>query len=74
MAPYPPERTLLTTGIIDAAMISRSEGHRVVDTPYLNITYSSYDEMPMRPLEPRPHGASLDRSAPDLLLPGRIEV
>jgi hypothetical protein len=32
---YPPERTLLTTGILDAVMISRAELHRRLDTPWL---------------------------------------
>ena len=67
-APYPPERTLLATGIIDAAMNSRHEDHRRVETPYLDIAYVSYDEMPSRPLGSRPTGACLDRDAPDLLI------
>ncbi len=66
-APYPPERTLLTTGIVDAMMISRQEGHRVVETPFLDIAYESYDEMPQRPLGPRPAGACIDPQTPDLL-------
>ena len=72
-APYPPERTLLTTGITDAMMISRHEGHRVVETPYLDIAYTSYDEMPIRPRASRPTGASIDRNAPDVLLPWKSE-
>ena len=64
--PYPCERTLLITGVIDAVMNSRSEGCRVVDTPYLDIRYESYDEMPLRPLGPRPAGACLDPQAPDM--------
>ena len=66
-SPYPPERTLLATGIIDAAMNSRYEGHRVVETPYLNIAYESYDEMPIRPMNPRPSGASVDPNAADIV-------
>ncbi len=64
--PYPCERTLLITGVIDAVMNSRSEGCRVVDTPYLDIRYESYDEMPLRPRGPRPAGACLDPQAPDM--------
>jgi hypothetical protein len=64
--PYPCERTLLTTGIIDAVMNSRFEAHRVVETPYLNITYESYEHMPLRPRGERPSGACLDPVAPDM--------
>ena len=66
-APYPPERTLLTTGIIDAAMNSRHEGHRIIETPFLHIAYSSYDVLPQRPLATRPTGASIDPQAPDII-------
>ena len=66
--PYPPQRTLLATGIIAAAMNSRYEGHRRVETPELNIPYRSYATLPLRPRGPRPQGACLDREAPDLLI------
>jgi len=66
-APYPPERTLLTTGIIDAAMNSRHEDHRKIETPYLNVAYSSYEKLPQRPSGTRPAGASIDPQAPDII-------
>ena len=58
---YPVERTLITTGVLDAAMRSRFHGHVRVDTPYMaGISYRSYTEMLVRPTQPRPSGASLD--------------
>ena len=67
VAPYPPERTLLTTGIIDAAMNSRFEGHRLVETPDLAIAYESYDEPPARPTGTRPTGAAVDPQVADIV-------
>ncbi len=49
-APYPVERTLLTTGVLAAAMDSRFEGGRVLDTPHFNIPYKARDYHKMREL------------------------
>ena len=42
-APYPVERTLLTTGVLGAVMISKSDKNRRVETPYLDIRYQATD-------------------------------
>jgi hypothetical protein len=38
-APYPIERTLLTTGLVAAGMKSLAEGHKRLPTPHLDIHY-----------------------------------
>ena len=48
-APYPIERTLLTTGLTDAVMRSRAAGD-AIDTPHLDIRYAARDFRAMREL------------------------
>jgi hypothetical protein len=47
-APYPVERTLLTSGVLDAAMDSRIAGGKPIDTPQLDIRYAAQDFRAMR--------------------------
>ncbi len=47
-APYPVERTLMTTGILDAAMDSRVKGGAVEETPQLLFAYKPRDFRRMR--------------------------
>ena len=56
---YPVERTLLTTGVLEAAMTSLTENSRRVETPWLDVAYRSYGSVPFRPIEPQPVGACL---------------
>ena len=47
-SPYPVERTLLTTGIVAAAMDSRFESGRALETPHLDVAYAPKDFRAMR--------------------------
>ena len=42
-APYPVERTLLVSGILDASMHSRHEGGQLMKTPQLEFAYAARD-------------------------------
>ncbi len=57
---YPVERTLLVSGVLEAALTSRYEGYRRLETPWLDVAYQSYNSIPWRPTDPRPTGACLD--------------
>jgi hypothetical protein len=43
-APYPVERTLLTSGILEACLDSKVQGHRRLDTPHLAVNYQPRPE------------------------------
>jgi len=47
-SPYPVERTLLTTGALDAAMHSRAASGAPQPTPYLEFSYAAVDFRPVR--------------------------
>lgn len=55
---WPVERTLVTSGVLDALMISKRDG-KLIETPYLDVKYKSdWDwtqppELPLNPPEPR---------------------
>ena len=57
---YPVERTLLTSGILAAALTSLHEGSRRMETSWLDVNYNSYGTIPWRPRGPRPAGACLE--------------
>lgn len=42
-SPYPVERTLLASGLLEAAMFSHAAGGKVIDTPGLQFAYQSPD-------------------------------
>jgi len=56
---YPPERTLLTSGLEDATARSLHAGGKLIETPHLNVCYQPYDFEPVRPTSPAPTGASV---------------
>ena len=47
-APYPVERTLLVTGMLDAAMHARQEEDKRLETPHLEFSYAATDYRNMR--------------------------
>jgi len=68
-APYPIERTLLVTGILDAEMESRMEGGKPMDTPQLAIAYRPRDYRKMREM-----GATWNIVTEDIPEPKGIEI
>lgn len=71
-SPYPVERTLLTTGVLAAAMDSRYDGQRLLATPHLNIAYRARDFRALREMgdtwkiitEDLPQPAGIDPGGP----------
>ena len=56
---YPVERTLLTTGVLEAALDSRYQGYVRLPTPHLDVQYTSFDSIPYRPSRPTPDTPAL---------------
>jgi hypothetical protein len=58
-APWPVERTLLTSGLVDEALRSLQDGGRLRETPHLQIAYQSDWNwtQPLAPAPARPAGA-----------------
>ncbi|MGE5647707.1 MAG: hypothetical protein ACM336_18175 [Acidobacteriota bacterium] len=40
-APYPVERTLIVSGMLESCLTSRIEGHRRLETPHLSVRYQA---------------------------------
>jgi len=56
--PWPVERTLLTSGLLDALLVSRRDGSRPVETPWLDLAYRS--NWTWREPPPPPPGRPID--------------
>ena len=41
VAPYPAERTLLVSGVLESCLISRAQGHQRLETPHLAVVYQA---------------------------------
>ncbi|HLN29094.1 MAG TPA: hypothetical protein VK395_15200 [Gemmataceae bacterium] len=48
IAPYPVERTLLSSGVLDASMHSRAQAGELLKTPHLEFAYAARDFTSMR--------------------------
>ena len=62
---YPVERTLLVSGALEALMDSRYRGHVRLETPHLDVAYTSYETPPLRPETGRPSGAATEPWRPE---------
>jgi hypothetical protein len=40
VAPYPVERTLLVSGMLESCLTSRIQGHTRLETPHLGVAYN----------------------------------
>jgi hypothetical protein len=56
---YPVERTLLTTGVLEAAINSRYQDYVRLETPHLDVKYTSFDKIPWRPTAERPQPSAM---------------
>ena len=43
-APYPAERTLIVSGVLESCLTSKVQGHTKLDTPHLNVRYRAPKE------------------------------
>ena len=39
LAPYPADRTLLTSGMLESCLTSKLQNHARLETPHLSVTY-----------------------------------
>ncbi len=68
--PYPVERTLLVTGILEAAMKSHADEGRPVDTPHLDISYHPTETGPFREMGQTWKHITMETPQPFVFTPG----
>ena len=72
--PYPVERTLLTTGVLDAAMHSNHAGGRPIATPELKLSYQADDWSSLREDGASWRRLTVDTPQPTTFQPGDGEL
>jgi hypothetical protein len=70
-APYPVERTLLVSGVLDAAMHSHHNGGKLIDTPHLEFSYKPKDFRAFREMGESWRVITADMPEPTRFEPGK---
>lgn len=71
--PYPAERTLLTTGALEAVMRSYEQGGGPIETPHLEFSYRPFDWRPLREMGDSWKAITADTPQPTKFTPRDFE-
>ena len=64
-APFPAERTPIVSGALESCLTSQQQGGKRLETPHLDVAYTSYETPPLRPETGRPSGAATEPWRPE---------